>query len=42
MNDSLAVEIFNTSFSLGVEVGSSCLLFVVVGCLLATVLKGLR
>lgn len=42
MNDSLAVEIFNTSFSLGVEVGSSCLLFVVVGCLLAICLKGLR
>ena len=42
MSDSLAVEIFNTSFSLGVEVGSVCLLFVVVGCLLATALKGLR
>lgn len=42
MNDSLAVELFNTSFSLGVEVGSKCLLFVVVGCLLATCLRGLR
>ena len=33
MNDSLAVDIFNTSFSLGVEIGSYCLIFVVVGCL---------
>lgn len=42
MNDSLAVELFSTSFSLGVDVGSKCLLFVVVGCLLACCLKGLR
>lgn len=42
MDDSLAVEIFNTSFSLGVDVGGTCLVFVVVGCLLATALKGLR
>lgn len=42
MDDSLAVEIFNSSFSLGVEVGSKCLLFVVVGCLLVVCLKGLK
>lgn len=42
MNDSLAVELFNSSFSLGVDVGSKCLVFVVVGCLLATAFKGLR
>lgn len=42
MNDSLAVELFNASFSLGVEIGSYCLVFVVVGCLLAICLKGLR
>lgn len=42
MNDSLAVAIFERSFSLGVDTGSKCLLFVVVGCLLAITLKGLR
>ncbi len=42
MNDSLAVELFNSSFSLGVDVGSKCLVFVVVGCLLACAFKGLR
>lgn len=42
MNDSLAVELFNSSFSVGVDVGSKCLVFVVLGCLLATAFKGLR
>lgn len=42
MSDSLAVELFNQSFSLGVDVGSKCLLFVVVGCLVAVTFKGLR
>lgn len=42
MNDSLAVVLFESSFSLGVDVGTKCLLFVVVGCLLATCLKGLK
>jgi len=42
MNDSLAVEIFNNSFSLGVNVGGVLLVFLVVGSLIVIATKGLK
>lgn len=39
--DTLAVDLFNQAFSLGMEAGMTVCVFVCVGCIIVTIFKGL-